>query len=111
MRNATAPFVSNTGVIRRGCTSMGSPGPVNDLGPAIIRLRHRAGLTQDQVAAQAQCAGVDLTRQILANIEARRCRVTDRQIIVLAEILGCAVEDLFLERSRPPVGPPIPPEM
>ena len=74
--------------------------PLNDVGPSVARLRYQLGLTQDQVAARAQCAGFKLTRQTLANIESRRCRVTDRQIMILARILGCQFIDLFPKGSR-----------
>jgi transcriptional regulator with XRE-family HTH domain len=77
----------------------------NDVGPYISRMRNRRGLTQDQLAARAQCLDKNLTRQMVANIEARRTRVGDRQIVIIAMVLRCDISDLFppvssLQRSR-----------
>lgn len=78
----------------------------NDVGPYISRMRTQRGLTQEQLAARAQCIDHNLTRQMVANIEARRTRVGDRQIVIIAMVLRCDISDLFppaasLQRMRP----------
>jgi len=67
----------------------------NDIGPNLTKLRLRRGLTQEQLAAKLQINGSDMTRQVVANIEARRRRVYEHQIRLLIKVLRCTVDELF----------------
>ena len=71
----------------------------NIVGQNVVKFRHRAGWTQEVLAAKMQLLGCCVTRDILANIESRRSLVTDKRVAIFAEVFGVAVGDLF---------PPIP---
>ena len=76
------------------------PREQNIVGPVIRKLRMDAGLSQDALAARLQVAGWDLSRAGLSKIEARLRRVNDAELLVLARVLKCGVEDLYPKRPR-----------
>jgi transcriptional regulator with XRE-family HTH domain len=49
----------------------------NHIGRKIARLRYQKGWTQNTLVARLQIQQCNITRDILANIELRRCLVTD----------------------------------
>ena len=61
----------------------------------MVKFRHQAGWTQDVLAAKMQLLGCYMTREIIANIETRRSSVTDKQVVILAEVFGEEVGSLF----------------
>lgn len=65
------------------------------IGANIRRLRERAGLTQEQVAAQLQVRGCDLTRSALAKIEVGQRHLYPDEIILLKEILKVSFEEIL----------------
>ena len=67
----------------------------NNIGPHLTKLRLRRGLTQEQLAAKLQLAQADMTRQVVANIEARRRRVNEDHILGLIKVLRCDLNELF----------------
>jgi len=71
--------------------------PANVVGPQIRKARGRLGLTQEQLAAHCQLAGLDISRSSLGQIEARLRYVTDEELIVLASLLGVTTEQLYPE--------------
>ena len=73
----------------------------NDIGPHLVKLRLHRRLTQEQLAAKLQISGANMTRQVVANIEARRRRVYERQIRFFIKVLRCSFDDLFLGNSAP----------
>jgi transcriptional regulator with XRE-family HTH domain len=73
----------------------------NDIGQNLVKLRLNRRLTQEQLAAKLQISGADMTRQVVANIEARRRRVYERQIRFFVKVLRCSFDDLFLGDSTP----------
>ncbi len=66
------------------------------IGENIRKLRKRAGLTQEQVAARLQTSGCDITRSAVAKIEVGQRHLYPDEIIVLKEIL-CASFDEILD--------------
>lgn len=50
---------------------------LNVIGQTIARLRSERGWTQKVLIAKLQCKGVDITRDMLANIESGRTKATD----------------------------------
>ena len=54
---------------------------LNVIGQTIARLRSERGWTQKTLIAKLQCQGVDITRDMLANIESGRTKITDEHII------------------------------
>jgi transcriptional regulator with XRE-family HTH domain len=78
----------------------------NIVGQNVIRFRHQAGWSQDVLAAKMQLLGCGITREIIANIETRRSAVTDKQIVILAEIFRVEVGLLFPPIFRGAKGEP-----
>jgi transcriptional regulator with XRE-family HTH domain len=71
----------------------------NDIGQHLVKLRLRRRMTQEQLAAKLQINGADMSRQVVANIEARRRRVYEHQIRRLVTVLRCSFDELFLGNS------------
>ena len=71
--------------------------PANVVGPQVRKVRVRLGLTQEQLAAQCQLAGLDISRSTLGQIEARLRYVSDEELIVLASLLGVVMDQLYSE--------------
>ena len=67
----------------------------NVVGQNVAKFRYKNGWLQDELVAKIQLLGFYMTRDILANIETRRSSVTDKQIVIFAEVFGAAVGDLF----------------
>lgn len=61
----------------------------------IRALRERAGLTQEQVAAQLQVRGCDITRSALAKIEVGQRHLYPDEVLLLKEILHTSFEEIF----------------
>ncbi len=65
------------------------------IGERIRTLREQAGLTQEQVAAQLQVRGCDITRSALAKIEVGQRHLYPDEILLLKEILHITFDELF----------------
>ena len=65
------------------------------LGLNIRNLRKKRGLTQEQVAAQFQLRGCDLTRSAYAKIEVGQRHIYPDEVKLLREILNVPFDDLF----------------
>ena len=67
----------------------------NLIGRKIARLRYQKGWTQDTLVAKLQILQCNITRDILANIELRRCRGTDKHCRFIAKAFGVTIHELF----------------
>jgi transcriptional regulator with XRE-family HTH domain len=67
----------------------------NVVGPQIRRLRVRAGMTQDFLAAKCGVAGWDISRATLSKIEAGVRCVTDAELFLVARVLKVDPAALF----------------
>lgn len=67
----------------------------NLIGRKVARLRYQRAWTQDMLVAKLQVRGSNITRDVLANIETRRCVATDKHIFYFAEVFGVDVAELF----------------
>lgn len=65
------------------------------LGQNIRRLRMARGLTQEQLSAQLQVRGCDVTRSALAKIEVGQRHIYPDEIRLLREILKVSYEEIF----------------
>ena len=65
------------------------------IGNNIRRLREKAGLTQEQVAAKLQIGGCDITRSAVAKIEVGQRHLYPDEILLLKEILKVNYEEIF----------------
>lgn len=54
---------------------------LNVLGGCLARQRHELELSQEFMAARLQRIGVDVSRQMLANMECGRTQITDKHLI------------------------------
>lgn len=73
----------------------------NCVGPQVRALRKRKELTQDQLAARIQLAGLhSFDRVTVAKIESQIRSVFDFELSVLAEVLGVRPEHLFPSRTQ-----------
>jgi transcriptional regulator with XRE-family HTH domain len=72
----------------------------NVIGPTIVKLRYQRDWTQDDLVGKLLFVGCYMTRCILANIETRRCIVTDKQIEYFAAVFGVGVGNLFPPSPR-----------
>ena len=71
--------------------------PANVVGIQIRKLRGKLDLTQEELAANCQLAGLDISRSTLGQIEARLRYVTDEELMVVAALLGVTLEALYPE--------------
>lgn len=62
--------------------------PRNIVGPLIRELREKEGLTQSELVARLNLAGWDLSRDIIARIEAQVRWVSDFEVVKLSEAFG-----------------------
>ena len=65
------------------------------LGQNIRALRMKKGLSQEQLAAQLQVRGCDVTRSALAKIEVGQRHIYPDELRALRGIMGVAFEELF----------------
>ena len=72
--------------------------PKNAVGPKLMRLRSRLGLSQAAFAARCQLSGWDVSRDIIARIELQKRCVTDIELLELAHVLRVSVESLLPKR-------------
>lgn len=68
---------------------------INISGPQVIRLRTARDWSQEQLAARCQLAGWDVSRDIIARIEAGIRAVTDRDLAHLARVFDVPLRDLY----------------
>jgi transcriptional regulator with XRE-family HTH domain len=65
------------------------------IGNNVKKLREKAGLTQEILAAKLQVAGCDITRSSVAKIEVGQRHLYPDEIIQLKQILNVSYEDIF----------------
>ena len=69
----------------------------NVVGLMIRKVRRKLGLTQEQLAAQCQVRGLNLSRGTLAKIEARLRFVKACELFVIAKVLKLPMEHFYPE--------------
>ncbi len=67
----------------------------NLVGPRVRKLRLEAGLSQESIAGRCQVAGWDVSRGTFAKIESGLRRVTDAEVVILAKVLKCSMDELL----------------
>ncbi len=70
--------------------------PANILGPQIRRLRFARGWSQAKFASKLQMKGLDIGREVVAQIESQTHCLKDKDIPVFAEVLKVQVAELYL---------------
>jgi len=65
------------------------------IGQNIKRLREKANMTQEQLAAKLQVCGCDITRSAVAKIEVGQRHIYADEIIVLKSIFKVSFDDIL----------------
>jgi transcriptional regulator with XRE-family HTH domain len=68
---------------------------LNLIGQNLAKYRIQRGWSQQDLAEKLQLDGLDVSRDSVANMEARRQRVSDTQVFHLARVLQVSIADLF----------------
>ncbi len=76
-----------------------SYGNANMVGRNIERLRKEQGIKQKDFIARIQVMGCDMNPTSYSKLEGQVRSATDREIFVIAKILGVTMETLFLSDS------------
>lgn len=66
------------------------------IGARIRELRTAKGWTQEELAARLQVAGCDISRSVLANLEAGLRHIYCKELKAFKEILAVSYDDLFV---------------
>ncbi len=70
-------------------------GDKNCVGKNIERLRKSKGIKQKDFISQIQLAGCDMNPTSYSKLEGQLRSATDKEIFVIAKILGVKMEELF----------------
>lgn len=76
-------------------------GSENLVGQRVVSLRKEKKLKQKELLARLQVRGVDINQSSLSALEGQNRRVSDRELLALAEALDVEVDALV----RPPAEP------
>ena len=66
-----------------------------EVGENIRKLRIKAGMTQDLLAARLQLAGCDITRSAVAKLEVGQRHLYPDETVLIARILGVTCDELL----------------
>lgn len=66
------------------------------VGQNIRALREKAKITQDELAAQLQIRGCDITRSAVAKIEVGQRHLYPDEIILIKEVLNVSYDEIFV---------------
>jgi transcriptional regulator with XRE-family HTH domain len=70
---------------------------MNIIGPQIRRLREQNNMTQEELTAQCNLLGWNISRGTLAKIESQVRRVTDSEVALIARVLHVDISELYKE--------------
>ncbi|MBR2452953.1 MAG: helix-turn-helix transcriptional regulator [Clostridia bacterium] len=70
-------------------------GDKNLVGKNIERIRKEKGIKQKDFIAQIQIMGCDMNPTSYSKLEGQLRNATDKEVFVIAKILGVAMEELF----------------
>jgi transcriptional regulator with XRE-family HTH domain len=65
------------------------------IGTNIRKLRLRAGLTQEQMAAKLQLEGIDVSRSFYSHIECGTYSIRISELLAIRRILNATYKELF----------------
>ncbi|MEW8688605.1 MAG: helix-turn-helix transcriptional regulator [Candidatus Thiodiazotropha sp.] len=70
---------------------------MNIIGPQIKWLREQRNMTQEELTAQCNLLGWNISRGTLAKIESQVRRVTDSEVALMAKVLQVDISELYEE--------------
>ncbi len=68
---------------------------MNIVGPQIKAIRESKKMTQEELTAQCNLIGWNISRGTLAKIEAKVRRITDFEVAIVSKALKTKVQDLY----------------
>jgi len=72
-------------------------GDKNIIGAQITKIRISKGLKQKEFISYLQVEGLDINPTSVSKLEGQTRQVTDKEIIVIAKVLGVSPAELFLQ--------------
>jgi len=70
------------------------------IGPNLKKYRLAAKLSQESVAAKLQAQGLDLSREIISQMELGKYSIKISVLLALAELYHTSLEDFFVDLER-----------
>ena len=70
-------------------------GTENLIGQNVVLLRKRRHMKQTDLLAQLQTRGIDINQSALSDIEGQNRKVSDRELLALADIFNVSLDALF----------------
>ena len=75
-------------------------GTANIVGRNIERLRKKQGIKQKDFVAKMQVGGCDINPTSFSKLEGQVRIATDKEIYIVAKILGVSMEELFVSEEQ-----------
>ena len=72
-------------------------GDANIVGKNIEKLRRHRGIKQKDFIARMQSMGCDINPSSYSKLEGQVRSATDKEIYIIAKILGVTIEELFIQ--------------
>lgn len=72
-----------------------SLGTENLIGQNVVLIRKRKKIRQTMLLSRLQVRGVDISQPMLSAIEGQKRKVSDKELLALADALGVSLETLF----------------
>ena len=72
-----------------------SVGCENLIGQNVVALRRRRNMKHGELLSQLQVRGIDLSQSALSDIEGQHRKISDRELLAIADCLGVPLQDLF----------------
>lgn len=69
--------------------------PDMDIGHNIQHLRHNVKMTQDQVVAQLQLMGIEISKSTYAKLETNRMNIKVSELVALSKIFNADISEFF----------------
>lgn len=72
-----------------------SIGTENLVGQNVVLLRKRRKINQNMLLSRMQVRGIDICQTTLSDIEGQKRKITDKELVAIADALGVSLETLF----------------
>lgn len=70
-------------------------GTENLIGQNMVLLRKKKKIRQTMLLSRLQVRGVDISQPMLSAIEGQKRKVTDKELLAIADALGVSLDELF----------------
>ena len=74
-------------------------GAENLIGQNVVLLRRCKGMRQSALLSQLQVRGIDIGQSALSDLEGQNRKVSDKELLAIADALDVSVEELFHPKS------------